>query len=374
VKNTARLALVAMTAALALTACGNRDNSSDNNSGSGSDTTSAAATSSSAPAPASSSAATGHADFKACMVSDTGGFSDKSFNETSLKGQQDAATQLGIQTAQVESTSSNQYADNINQLISQKCNEITTVGFDLGDATLAAAKANPSVDFSIVDFGYAKPPANLKGLGYNTNECSYLAGYLAAGMTKSGIVGTFGGENIPTVTIYMEGFRQGILAYNKDNGTDVKLLGWDGKDGSFTDDFVSKTKGQNIGEQLVGQGADIIFPVAGNAGLGGLQAAKDAGGYGIWVDTDGFESTDYGSMLLTSAEKGLDTSVTAAITDAVNGQFNNTPYVGTLANGGVGLAPYHDFDSKIPQALKDKIDALKQQIISGALVVPGGSS
>ena len=125
-------------------------------------------------------------------------------------------------------------------------------------------------------------------------------------MSESGVVGTFGGLPIPTVTIFMEGFRQGVEKYNEDNGTDVKLLGWDGKDGSFTEDFEDKTKGQSVGEQLIGQGADILFPVAGPAGLGGLQAAKDAGAKGIWVDTDGFESTEYGDILLTSVAKGMD--------------------------------------------------------------------
>jgi basic membrane protein A and related proteins len=348
VRKTARMALAVGLAALALTACGDRGNSNDNNNAA--DQTTAPTTS----APPTSSAPS-NPNFKACMVSDSGGFDDKSFNQTSLKGQDDAATQFGIQTAKVQSTGDSQYADNINQMVAQNCNIITTVGFLLGDATLAAAKKNPDIDFAIVDYAYDKPPANLKGLTYATDQPSYLAGYLAAGMTKSGIVGTFGGQNIPTVTIYMEGFRQGILAYNKDNNTNVKLLGWNGKDGEFTNDFNDKTKGQSIGEQEFGQGADIIFPVAGTAGLGGLQAAKDAGGYGIWVDTDGFVSTEYGSILLTSAEKGLDTSVTAAIQDSLEGKFSNELYQGTLANGGVGLAPFHDFDSKIPQDLKDKI-------------------
>jgi basic membrane protein A len=374
VKKTARIALVAGCFALALTACGSRDDSSDGGSAAPETTTSAAAPTetTSAPAP-TTSAATGNPDFKACMVSDSGGFDDKSFNQTSLKGQDDAATQFGIKTAKVQSTGDSQYADNINQMVQQKCNEITTVGFLLGDATEAAAKKNPDIDFAIVDYGYAKPSPNLKGLSYQTDQPSYLAGYLAAGMSQSGVVGTFGGQNIPTVTIYMEGFRQGILAYNKDNSADVKLLGWNGKDGEFTADFNDKTKGQAIGEQEIGQGADIIFPVAGTAGLGGLQAAKDAKAFGIWVDTDGFVSTEYGDILLTSAEKGLDTSVTAAIKDAIDGNFTSDPYVGTLENGGVGLAPYHDFDSKIPQELKDKIDALKAGIIDGSITIPTAS-
>ena len=362
-KKTARMALVAGCAALALTACGQRDDSSG--SSASDETSSSAPSESTAP----SESAPANPDFKACMVSDSGGFDDKSFNQTSLKGQTDAAEQFGIQTAQVESTGDEQYADNINQLVQQSCNEITTVGFLLGDATLAAAKKNPDVDFAIVDFAYDKAPANLKGLVYATEQPSFLAGYLAAGMSESGVVGTFGGLPIPTVTSFMEGFRQGVEMYNKDNGADVKLLGWDGKDGSFTEDFEDKTKGQSVGEQLIGQGADILFPVAGPAGLGGLQAAKDAGARGIWVDTDGFESTEYGDLLLTSVAKGLDVSVTEAIKESIDGSFSNELYQGTLENGGVGLSPYHDFDSEIPQELKDKIEELKAGIIDGSITV-----
>jgi basic membrane protein A len=364
VKKTARMALVAGCAALALTACGSRDDSSGG-SGATDETTSAAPTESSSASETTSA----NADFKACMVSDSGGFDDKGFNQTALKGQTDAAAELGIKTAQVESTGDEQYADNINQLVQESCNEITTVGFLLGDATLKAAKQNPDIDFAIVDFAYEKAPANLKGLTYATDQPSYLAGYLAAGMSKSGIVGTFGGLPIPTVTIFMEGFRQGIEKYNEDNGTDVQLLGWDGKEGSFTEDFEDKTKGQSVGEQLIGQGADILFPVAGPAGLGGLQAAKDAGANGIWVDTDGFESTEYGDILMTSVVKGMDVSVSEAIKESIEGTFTNELYVGTLANDGVGLAPYHDFDSEIPQELKDKVDELKQGIIDGSITI-----
>jgi basic membrane protein A len=303
------------------------------------------------------------------MVSDSGGFNDKSFNQTSHDGLEKAKTDLGIKTAQIESQSNSEYVDNINALVQQNCNIITTVGFLLGEATEKAAKKNPDIDFSIVDFAYPKAPDNLRGLTFDTAQPSFLAGYLAAGMSKSGIVGTFGGLPIPTVTIFMEGFRQGVEKYNEDNGTDVKLLGWDGKDGSFTEDFEDKTKGQSVGEQLIGQGADILFPVAGPAGLGGLQAAKDAGAKGIWVDTDGFESTEYGDILLTSVAKGMDVSVTEAIKESIDGTFSNELYSGTLANDGVKLAPYHDFDSQIPQELKDKIEELKQGIIDGSITI-----
>src|SRR5262245_38548971 len=355
------MALAVGLAALALTACGDRGDSNNN----ASDNTTSAAPTETTSAPTTAS----NPNFKACMVSDSGGFDDKGFNQTALKGQTDAESQFGIQTAKVESTGDSQYADNINQMVQQNCNIITTVGFLLGDATLAAAKANPDIDFAIVDFAYDKPPANLKGLVYATEQPSYLAGYLAAGMTQSGIVGTFGGQNIPTVTSFMEGFRQGVEKYNTHNNKNVTLTAGNGTHGSFTDDFEDKTQGQAVGEQLIGQGADILFPVAGPAGLGGLQAAKDGGAKAIWVDTDGFVSTEYGDILLTSVVKGMDVSVTEAIKESLEGTFSNELFAGTLENGGVGLAPYHDFDSQIPQDLKDKIDELKQGIVDGSITV-----
>ena len=274
------MALVAGLACLALTACGDRDDSDDNDAAE-------PTTSETVESESSEPAEEQFPDFKACMVSDSGGFDDKSFNQTAHDGLISAQETWGIQTAEAESQADTEYADNIAALVNEGCNQITTVGFLLGDATEAAAKKSKDVDFAIIDYGYEKPPANLKGLTFDTAQPSYLAGYLAAAESESGVVGTFGGLNIPTVTIFMEGFRQGIDAYNAEAGTEVKLLGWDGKDGSFTEDFEDKSKGQAIAQQMIQQGADIIFPYAGPAGLGGLQAAKDADARGIWVDTDG---------------------------------------------------------------------------------------
>jgi basic membrane protein A len=243
VKKTASIAAMATIAALALAGCGNR----------ASDSSTATEPTSSAPTSESTSASptADNSSFKACMVSDSGGFDDKSFNQTSHDGLVNAASDLGVTTAEVESSSDAEYADNIDQMVKANCNSITTVGFLLGDATEAAAKKNPDIDFQIVDFAYAKAPKNLKGLTFDTGQPSYLAGYLAAAESKSGIVGTFGGLNIPTVTIFMTGFLQGVQKYNDDNGKDVKVLGWDGKDGSFTEDFEDKTKGQTGAEQMI---------------------------------------------------------------------------------------------------------------------------
>jgi basic membrane protein A len=372
VKKTAGIVALTSVVALGLSACGNRPDATS--AGGDSTTTSGASPTesmTSSPPPA------GAAKFKACMVSDSGGFDDKSFNQTSHDGLVNAAKDLGVQTGQVESHSDSEYADNIDAMVRADCNAIVTVGFLLGDATEAAAKKNPNIDFAIVDYGYAKPPSNLRGLSFNTAEPSFLAGYLAAGMTKSGVVGTFGGAKIPTVTIFMDGFWEGVQYYNKQHNTKVQVIGWDEKSqsGSFTDDFESKIKGQTTAKNMISQGADIIFPVAGPAGLGALAAAQDSGANAIWVDTDGCVSaSEYCGVLISSVMKGMDVAVEKAISDSLNKKFTNKPYVGTLKNGGVALAPYHQFDSKVPQDLKDEIDKLKQDLIDGKIKITSPSA
>ncbi|WP_405166248.1 BMP family ABC transporter substrate-binding protein [Nocardia sp. NBC_01499] len=321
----------------------------------------------------------GAKDFKACMVSDSGRFDDKSFNQTSFKGLTDAVTALGISKAQLESKSDNDYPTNINTMVRQKCNIIVTVGFKQGDATYAAAKANPDVNFAIVDYAYTdtqqNPPLpNLQGLTFNSAQPSFLAGYLAAAQTKTGKVGTFGGINIPTVAIFMDGFAEGVAYYNKAKGKQVQLLGWDEatQQGVITNDFQDKNIGKTKANDLISQGADIILPVAGPAGLGALEAAHSSGGKvtAIWVDTDGCVSAaEYCSSLLSSVEKAMDLAVTKTVTDAYNKQFSNQAYVGTLANKGVGLAPYHDFDATIPAELKSEITALAADIASGKITL-----
>jgi basic membrane protein A len=306
-----------------------------------------------------------------CEVTDTGGIDDKSFNATAYKGLTDAQEQLGITPKYLESQTQQDYQPNIQAFIDQKCDLIVTVGFLLGDATEAAAKANPDQKFAIVDFAYEKTYPNLLGLTFQTDQAAFLAGYLAAGMTQSGKLGTFGGLNIPTVSIFMNGFWAGVQKYNQDNGTSVQVLGWDAKkqNGTFTGDFENQDNGRRVTEDLIGEGADIILPVAGPVGLGAAAAAQDAGNVNlIWVDTDGCVSaSEYCPLFLTSVEKKMDVAVFDSMKAVIDGTFQGGVYSGTLENGGVDIAPYHEFDSKIPADLKSKIDELKQGIIDGTV-------
>ncbi len=316
-------------------------------------------------------------NFLACQVTDTGGIDDRSFNATAWKGMQDAQSSLGVKVKFLESTTQNDFAPNLRTFVQQKCGLIVTVGFLLGDATKASAAANPSQKYAIVDYAYKPsdiPNNNVLGLTFSTDQAAFLAGYVAAAMSKSGKLGTFGGIKLPTVTIFMDGFWAGVKYYNKQNNAKVQLLGWNAvkQNGLFTGDFTNQDNGKRVTETLLGEGADIILPVAGPVGLGAAAAVKSAGSdkHMIWVDTDGCVSAaQYCSLFLTSIEKHMDVAVETAIKDTANNQFKGGVYSGTLQNNGVGIAPFHDFESQVPQKVKDDLNTIKQGIISGSISV-----
>ena len=261
----------------------------------------------------------GDSEFLACEVTDTGGVDDNSFNENAFNGLQEAADEIGFEPVVLESSSDADFEPNINALLEEGCDLIVTVGFLLGDATEAAAQANPDTNFAIVDFAYDQEYENLLGLTYATDQAAFLAGYVAADQTESGTVGTYGGQNIPTVTVFMEGFEAGIEYYNEQKGTEVELVGWSTAedDGLFTGDFEDLSKGRQTTESLLDQGADIILPVAGPVGQGSIEAIRAGGDDAklIWVDTDGCESVpDACDLFLTSVMKNFDVSVYDTVT------------------------------------------------------------
>ncbi len=366
-------AALAVSATVVLAACG----SSHSSASSGGSSTASASTSASSSGGASASGG----KTLGCMVTDTGGIDDRSFNASSWAGMQAAAqANPNVSVKYLASTSESDYVPNINTFFSQKCNIIVTVGFAMGDATKSAAGSHPSQKFAIVDNSYTPVISNVDALVFNTVQDGFLGGYLAAGMTKTGKVATFGGQEFPTVTIYMDGFYDGVQYYNSKHGKHVAVLGWDEKTqkGSFTGDFTNQTKGQTLTQTFISEGADIIFPVAGNVGLGAAKAVQDAdntaGSQKVnmeWVDIDGCVSAaQYCKYFITSVGKGIVTAVKNAVLSAANGSFKGGNYIGTLANGGVALAPYHDFDSKIPAALKSEIQQITTGIENGSIQTP----
>jgi basic membrane protein A and related proteins len=364
-------AALAVSATLAIAACGSSTSSPSSSSTSSTATSTAAAS----------------AKFLGCMVTDTGGIDDRSFNASSWQGMQAAAAaDSGVTVKYLQSTTQSDYIPNINTFLGEKCGIIVTVGFLMGPATEAAAKAHPSQKFAIVDCSYASGcltgtvEKNIDQLTYNTVQDGFLGGYLAAGMTKTGKVATFGGEDFGTVTIYMDGFWDGVQYYNKQHGTHVQVLGWNEQTqkGSFTGDFTNQTKGETLTQTFISEGADIIFPVAGNVGLGAAKAVQDADAAAgsqkvnmFWVDTDGCVSAQqYCKYFITSVTKGIVPSVSGAVLSAAKGTFTGGTYVGTLANGGAVLSPYHDFSSQVPASLQSELKQVETGIENGTIATP----
>ena len=322
-------------------------------------------------------------DFVPCIVSDAGGFDDKSFNQLGFEGLEQAAEELGVEPIAVESNSENDYGPNLESLVSQGCNAIVTVGFALASATKESAAANPEVDYILIDdaadggedgetFDGKPDQPNIKPLLYNTAEAAFLAGYAAADYSKTDTVGTYGGAPFPTVTIFMDGFKQGVDYYNEQKDANVKVVGWDGEDGAFTGGFEANNVATQTAKRLIDQNADVILPVGGPIYQGALTAIADAGSEIalIGVDADFYETDpNTQDVVLTSILKNMKVSTYEAVMQSGEGDLDFEPYVGTLENDGVGIAPFHNFEDKVSDTVQGELDEIEQGIIDGDIEV-----
>ncbi|MGX5680826.1 BMP family lipoprotein [Schumannella luteola] len=319
-------------------------------------------------------------DFLPCMVSDAGGFDDKSFNQLGYEGLTEAAAEIGVEPITVESASETDYAPNIESLLGQGCDLIVTVGFALSAATLEAAAANPDVNFALIDdaadadFDGKPDYDNAKPIVFNTAEAAFLVGYAAASYTKTGTVATWGGMNFPTVTIFMDGFAQGVAYYNEQKGTAVQVLGWtgDGETSSFTGGFEANDQAKAMAQGFIDQGADILLPVGGPIYQSAVAAITDSGKdiALLGVDADLFE-TDPSTqdIILTSILKGIKNATHDVVAAAAANDYSNEAYVGTLENEGVGYAPFHNFESLVSPDLQGELDEIQAGIIDGSITV-----
>ena len=316
-------------------------------------------------------------EFKACMVSDQGGFDDKSFNESGMEGLKRAEQELGVKIGFTESKTPEDFKPNVDSLVAQKCSLIIGVGFMLNEGVRDAAKAHPEINFALVDARFMENDKvvemkNAKPLVFNTAEAAYLAGYVSAATSKSGTVSAYGGMQIPSVNIFMDGFADGIKKYNEDNGKSVKLIGWDkdAQNGSFVGNFEDQSKGKQLTEQQVSQGSDLVMPVAGPVGQGTLAAVKGKDTKVVGVDSDwALKYPDQSKQILTSVVKEIGQAVFDAVKEAKEGKFTSEAYVGDLKNKGVDIAPFHDLDSAVPADVKEKLEALKKDIVDGKIKV-----
>lgn len=316
-------------------------------------------------------------DYLPCIVSDAGGWDDKSFNEAAFDGIETAAAELGVEFVAVESADENAYEPNVQQLIDQGCDLVITVGFLLAEATTNAAAANPDINFAIIDEFIDAP--NVKPIQFNTVEAAFLAGYTAASYSETGVVGTFGGIPIPPVTIFMDGFVEGVEYYNEVKGDSVQALGWDvaGQTGAFTGGFAPGTEALTTAQGLIDQNADVLLPVGGPIYFSAAEAIRDSGRSIalIGVDKDIFVSDpDIADLVLTSVLKNISNAVFDVVMEAGNGGFDASPYVGNLENEGVGQASFHDFEGSVDPELAAEIEALIAGIIDGSITVTSPAS
>lgn len=315
---------------------------------------------------------------KVGLVTDTGGVNDKSFNQSAWAGVQKAMKDFNIDGNYIESKQTTDYEKNIDQFATENYNVIITVGFLMGDATAAKAKQYPNIKFAIIDNSYfptkgsvACPDTvkdcysdgglkNVTSLMFEEDQVGFLAGVLAAGMSKTGTVCTDSGMQIPPVERYVVGFQQGAV-WEKPGTKTLNV---------YIPSFTDPAKGKETALSMIGQGCDVVFGVGGNTGNGGLLAAQEKGLMAIGVDVDQYLTyPEVKSALITSAMKNVDTAVYDYLKSVVNKTDKAGVLTATLTNGGVGLAPFHDWDSKIPADLKAKIQTATDGIKNGTIKI-----
>jgi basic membrane protein A len=336
----------------------------------------------------SASVDAGKGDYKACLSLDTGGPADKNFNQSAYEGLE-ALKAEGFETAYTTAVDDSSYAPNIQQLIDQNCNTVIAVGYNQGTALQAAAldTANADISFGWVDATWALEdgtiPANFTGIDFQIDEASMLAAYLAAAISKTNVIATYGGAPYPGVTKFMDGWVAGAKYYADKKGVATEVLGWDpvAKTGTFnpaTAPFNDPVFGKTTAEAFMGQNADVVHAVAGGTGNGSYQAMMDADKYSVGVDLDQCVSLpEYCGTLLTSAQKNIGAAVITAVNDNYAGKKGGTNYIGTLKNGGVQIATLDrtedawktTFGSLVTAELKAEVEALKAAIIDGSVVV-----
>jgi basic membrane protein A len=318
-----------------------------------------------------------------CEVTENPPLNDRAFNQAVFDGLTDAATRWGISVRDKvsQSTTPAEWTKHIDDFVKQKCGLIVTVGAGMADTTVAVAKRKPEQRFLVTDAGAARGGGNVLSVVFRTDQAAFQAGYLAAEMTTTGTVATFGGIPIANVTSFMNGFAAGVLYYNRLHKRKVKLMGWNprSQEGAFVSRdptnfaaFGDRAAALRITADFISLGADIIMPVDGPIGEDGAGRAVRLTKKGllIGVDSDQFFSTpQYTDLWLTSVLKRYRRMVYLAMGEVVDGRFKGGVLTGTLANGGVGLAPFHGLDNRVPPSVRAKLKEIRSGIAKGSISV-----
>jgi basic membrane protein A and related proteins len=294
---------------------------------------------------------------KVGLVTDIGGLNDRSFNQSANAGLKRAASELGAQTRALISKSNRDYVPNLSTLAQQRYDVVVAVGFLMAEATNTVAKRFPNVKFAIIDFsqaGLKDKPKNVQGLLFREQEAGYLVGYLAGLYAKdesAKAISTVGGQKIPPVDHYIAGFQAGA----KEANAGVQTLN------GYSEDFIDQAKCKEIALDQIAKGSKVVFQVAGQCGLGVIDAAKEKSVQAIGVDAD---QAYLGDQVMTSALKKIDVAVFTAIKQAQEGTFKaGTDVVATVKNGGVGVGKYNSVGEKYA----DQVKQVQDRIASGEI-------
>lgn len=310
--------------------------------------------------------------FNVCQLTDIGSINDSTFQKNVLNGILTAETKLGIKAEVLESRDTGDYAKNLSTFVERRCDLIISAGYMLGDITISFAQENPDMLFSLIDVDADIELPNLVVQVYQIDEAAFLAGYLAARMTETGKVATYGGMALQPVKLFMDGFTRGVMYYNRVKGVNVQVIGWDINNlngGIFVDSFDNQDIGVELGNEFVNQNVDVIFPVAGQVGLGTARVMLDRkAGYIIGVDSDwAFEHPELDSVILTSVLKNTNIVTYDIIEQSMQGNFKSGKYIGNLENNGVGIAPYYKMEQIIPEKIRNEILEVRELIIIGEI-------
>jgi basic membrane protein A len=310
------------------------------------------------------------------LVTDTGGVNDKSFNQAAWTGVQRAVRELGVEARYVESKQPTDYEKNIDQLAAENYDAIISVGFLMGDATAVKARQYPGTRFATIDTAYFPGQGdrncpetvrdcyadgglgNVTSLLFEEDEAGFLAGVVAGGLTKTGVVCTVAGMEIPPVVRFVTGFQNGARWARPG----VRTLN------AYIPSFTDAARGKETATNMAGQRCDVAFCLGGTTGNGGLLGMKEQGLMAIGVDVDQYETyPEVRGALVTSATKKVDVAVFNYLASVRDGSVKAGVVVANLRNGGVGLAPYHDWEGRVPQAVKDKVAAAAAGLVDGTL-------
>ncbi|MFC1862552.1 BMP family protein [Thermodesulfobacteriota bacterium] len=303
---------------------------------------------------------------KVGLVTDVGTIDDKTFNEFAYKGMNRAAKDFDLTTAFIETQQPTDYDKNIGQFINEGYDVVVTVGFMLGDATKRMAERYPDKKFIIVDFAYNPTVKNIIGLVFAENESGFMAGALAGLMTKSNTIGIVGGMEIPPVIKFRIGYEAGAKYVNPN----CEVLG------VYIDSFVDPARGKTAALSQMEEGADVIFGAGGLTGTGGIQGAAAEGTWVIGVDQDEYDTSFKGGKvkgsekLISSAMKRVDNAVYQSLQMVVEGKFKGGVKVFDITNAGIGLAPFHEAENKIPASVKERLKAIEKDLKAGKIKVP----